>query len=297
MPPRKRTGLGKGLDALIPQSEISHTLHSVEVTDNVGKQVWDISVNAIRPNPRQPRTSFDADDLEELAASIQEHGIIQPLILTQAGTADTYTLIAGERRLMAAKQIGLETVPAILRTSSEQERLELALIENVQRSDLNPLETAAAFHQLSEEFNLSHGEIAKRVGKSRAAVTNTLRLLNLPPAVQEALQTNKISEGHARALLALPNAQAQSAALQTILDKGFNVRQTEELVHKFKGEKPSQKPKPESIPEIKALEERLRSSLGTKVSLKHGRKGGTITIHYYSNEELDGLLHRFLDEN
>ena len=297
MPPRKRTGLGKGLDALIPPSEISSAPNSAEITENVGKQVREIAVSTISPNPHQPRTRFDADDLAELAASIQEHGIIQPLIVTQAGSPGTYILIAGERRLMAAKQISMETVPAILRTSSEQERLEIALIENVQRSNLSPLETAAAFHQLSEEFNISHSEIAKRVGKSRVTVTNTLRLLNLPPVVQEALQSNKISEGHARALLALPNAQAQSAALQTILDKGLNVRQTEELVHKFRGEKPAQKPKPESVPEIKALEERLRSSLGTKVNLKHGRKGGTITIHYYSDEELDGLLHRFLDEN
>ena len=297
MPPRKRTGLGKGLDALIPPSDKLPAPDSAEVTENVGKQIREIGVSVISPNPNQPRKSFDEDSLAELAASIQEHGIIQPLILTRAGTPGTYTLIAGERRLMAAKHVGLETVPAILRTTNEQERLELALIENVQRSDLSPLETAMAYHQLSEEFNLSHGEIAKRVGKSRVAVTNRLRLLNLPPAVQEALQSNKISEGHARALLALPNAQAQSAALQTILEKDLNVRQTEALVYKFRGEKPAQKPKPESIPEIKALEERLRSSLGTKVNLKHGRKGGTITILYYSDEELDGLLNRFLDEN
>jgi ParB family chromosome partitioning protein len=297
MPPRKRTGLGKGLDALIPPTKISPTSDANDVNANEDNQVREIAVTAIGPNPHQPRSRFDADDLADLAASIQEHGIIQPLILTRASTPGSYTLIAGERRLMAAKQVGMETVPAILRTSNEQERLEIALIENVQRSDLSPLETAAAFHQLSEEFNLSHSEIAKRVGKSRVAITNTLRLLNLPPRVQQALQLKKVSEGHARALLALPNAQAQSAALQTILDKGLNVRQTEELVNKFRGEKPIRKPKPESVPEIKALEERLRSSLGTKVNLKHGRKGGTITIHYYSDEELDGLLNRFLDEN
>jgi ParB family chromosome partitioning protein len=297
MPPPKRTGLGKGLDALIPPTEKSPDQLAAHVSDHEGEKVREIAVSAISPNPHQPRTNFDANDLAELATSIQEHGIIQPLILTQSRKPGFYILIAGERRLMAAKQVGMETVPAILRTSSEQERLEIALIENVQRSDLSPLETAAAFHQLSEEFNLSHGEIAKRVGKSRVAVTNTLRLLNLPPVVLEALQSKKISEGHARALLALPNSQAQSAALQTILDKGLNVRQTEELVHKFRGEKPTHKPKPEPIPEIKALEERLRSSLGTKVNLKHGRKGGTITIHYYSDEELDGLLHRFLNDN
>lgn len=293
MPPRKRPGLGKGLDALIPPTNVPIPKISADPPDGVNQ----IPVNAIAPNPRQPRSIFDAEELSELAASIQEHGVIQPLIITPGETPGQFILIAGERRLMAAKKAGLNTVPAILRDSSEQDRLELALIENVQRADLSPLETAEAFRQLADEFNLSHGEIAKRVGKSRVSVTNTLRLLNLPPSVLEALSAEKISEGHARALLALPNAKAQAAALQTVLDKGLNVRQTEELVRKLSGEKPAQKPKPETLPEIAALEERLRSSLGTKVNLKHGKKGGTITIHYYSNEELDGLLQRFSDEN
>jgi len=297
MPPQKRTGLGKGLDALIPPSEKSTTQFSADIPEGTREEVREIAISAISPNPRQPRTNFDEDDLDELAASIQEHGIIQPLILSKAEKPGFFILIAGERRLMAAKRIGLDTVPAILRSSNEQEKLELALIENVQRTNLSPLDTAEAFRQLSEEFNLSHSEIAKRVGKSRVSVTNTLRLLNLPASVSDALRANSISEGHARALLALPNAQAQSAALQTIIDKGLNVRQTEELVQKFRGEKPSPKPKPEPIPEIIAIEERLRSSLGTKVNLKHGRNGGTITIHYYSNEELDELLHRFFEES
>jgi ParB family chromosome partitioning protein len=292
MPPRKRPGLGKGLDALIPQIETPVPQVSTDAPNGINE----IPVNAISPNPRQPRSIFDAEELSELAASIQEHGVIQPLIITQGETPNQFVLIAGERRLMAAKKAGLDTVPAILRDSTEQNRLELALIENVQRADLSALETADAYRQLADEFNLSHGEIAKRVGKSRVSVTNTLRLLNLPPSVLEALSAGKISEGHARALLALPNAKAQAAALQTVLDKSLNVRQTEELVRKLSGEKPIQKPKPEPLPEIAALEERLRSSLGTKVNLKHGKKGGTITIHYYSNEELDGLLQRFLDE-
>ena len=292
MPPRKRPGLGKGLDALIPQTETPLPPIAADAPNSVNE----IPVNAIAPNPRQPRSIFDAEELTELAASIQEHGIIQPLIITHGENPNRFILIAGERRLMAAKKAGLVTVPAILRDSTEQDRLELALIENVQRADLSALETAEAYRQLTDEFNLSHGEIAKRVGKSRVSVTNTLRLLNLPPSVLEALSAGKISEGHARALLALPNAQAQAAALQTVLDKGLNVRQTEELVRKLSGEKPAQKPKPKPVPEIAALEERLRSSLGTKVNLKHGKKGGTITIHYYSNEELDSLLQRFLDE-
>ncbi len=297
MPPRKRTGLGKGLDALIPQTQPTSPQISTGAPEGVPGGVREIPVDAITPNPRQPRTNFDTEELSELAASIQEHGVIQPLIVTPGDETDQFILIAGERRLMASKQVGLETVPAILRDSTEQDRLELALIENVQRSDLSPLETAEAYRQLADEFKLSHGEIAKQVGKSRVSVTNTLRLLNLPPSVLEALSTGKISEGHARALLALSSTQAQVATLQTVLEKGLNVRQTEELVRKLGGEKPVQKPKPEPIPEIAALEERLRSSLGTKVNLKHGQKGGTITIHYYSNEELDGLLQRFLEDD
>jgi ParB family chromosome partitioning protein len=296
MPPRKRTGLGKGLDALIPKAETPAANQSTDSPDGKSESLLNLSIHSISPNPRQPRTNIDSQELSELAASIQEHGIIQPLIVTHTEKPGQYLLIAGERRLLAAKQTGLETVPAVLRDSSEQERLELALIENVQRSNLSPLETAEAYRQLSDEFSLSHDEIAKRVGKSRVAITNTLRILNLPPSVLDALREKEISEGHARALLALPNAQAQAAALRTILDKKLNVRQTEELVRKLLGEKPVKKPKSDTAPEIKAIEERLRSSLGTKVNLKHGRKGGTITIHYYSNEELEDLIERFSEE-
>ncbi len=276
MSPRKRSGLGKGLEALIPPA----VTPPIQTSANSTTGVLEIPVNTIIPNPRQPRSNFDSEELSELAASIQEHGVIQPLILTRGEKSNQYMLIAGERRLMAAKLAGLKTVPVILRESSEQDRLELSLVENVQRADLSPLETAEAYRQLSDEFGLSHGEVAKRVGKSRVSVTNTLRLLNLPPSVLQALPAGKPREGHARALLALPSAQAQAAALQTILDKGLNVRQTEALVRKLSGEKPTQKPKPEPTPEIKALEERLRTSVVTKVNLKHGKKGGTITIHY-----------------
>jgi ParB family chromosome partitioning protein len=285
---RKRPGLGKGLDALIPMGDFQ--------TETLPGGVEEIPINEIKPNPRQPRSNFDAEELTELSASIQEHGIIQPLIVTKE-SGQGYTLIAGERRLMAAKQIGLGTVPAIVREASEQDRLELALIENVQRADLNPLETAEAYRQLTEDFGLSHGEIANQVGKSRVSITNTLRLLNLPPSVQQALLDNTISEGHARALLALPNPQSQAAALQTVIQKNLNVRQTEELVRKLGGEKPSKKPKPLPLPEIQALEERLQTKLGTKVNLRHGNKVGTITIHFYSNEELDSLVDLFFSDD
>jgi ParB family chromosome partitioning protein len=198
---------------------------------------------------------------------------------------------------LAARQAGLETVPAVLRDASQQQLVELALVENVQRADLGPLEAAEAYRQLEEDFNLSHDEIATRVGKSRVTVTNTLRLLRLPPEVQRVLAEGQISEGHARALLGLSTIQAQMAALQSILKHDLNVRQTEQLVRKLSGQKPSRVLQPSQSPEIVALEERLRSYLGTKVSLNRRRKGGTLVIHYYSEEELNALIERILGGN
>ena len=277
----RKTGLGRGLDALIPGSEPSFA-----------SGVETVPIDQVIPNPRQPRTNFDPEGLHDLTESIREYGVIQPIILTRGDGQDTYILIAGERRLMAARQAGLNRIPAIVRDASELQRLELALIENVQRSDLGPLETADAYRQLVDDFGLSHEEVAGHVGKSRTAVTNTLRLLKLSPAVKEALAAGAISEGHARNLLALSSPQAQSAALKTIIDRGLNVRQTEELVRRLSGEKPVPKPKPEPPPEIKDLQSRLESSLGTRVRLNRGKKGGTLVIHFYSDEELDVLVDR-----
>jgi len=276
----KRTGLGKGLDALLPAVE--------EQLPQGGIQ--QISIDKILPNPRQPRGNFDEQELEELAVSIREHGVIQPLIITAGDSPDTFILIAGERRLMAAKSIEMGAVPAIIREASDQDLVELALIENVQRADLGPLETAEAYRQLSEEFGLSHEDIATRVGKSRTAVTNTLRLFNLADEVKQALVSGEISEGHARALLSLQSNKAQVAVLGSILKQDLNVRQTEELVRKLGGEKPKVVPQPTPDPAVKALEEQLRQRLGTKVSLNQKSKGGTLTIHYYSAEELDALI-------
>jgi ParB family transcriptional regulator, chromosome partitioning protein len=283
----RKTGLGRGLDSLIPTQEISQTAQGIQ----------HVPIGDISPNPRQPRSYFDDLELEELAASIREHGIIQPLVLFEAEENGKYCLIAGERRWLAARKAGLDSVPALIRQASQQELLEIALVENVQRADLSPLEAAEAYRQLSEEFQISHEQIAIRVGKSRTSVTNTLRLLKLPQSVQRALAARKISEGHARALLALTNAQAQTAALESILRHDLNVRQTEELVRKLSGEKPASHPKPAPPPELVALEERLRSQLGTRVSLNHGRKGGTLVIHYYSDEELDNIVLRILGED
>ena len=249
----------------------------------------------INPSPRQPRVNMTDENLEELAASIREHGILQPLIVTHDQITGMYTLIAGERRLRAARIAGLDKVPIIIRTVNDQERLELALIENIQRADLSPLETAEAYHHLDTEFNLSQDEIAVRVGKSRVAVTNTLRLLKLPFKVIDALSSGKISEGHARALLGLSTEQSQLSALYAILTKELNVRQAEELVRKLNGEKPPAIP-PTPVDSIaKDMEDRLQEKLGTRVHLKHGKNGGTITIHYYSDEELNALLKVLLD--
>lgn len=281
----RKTGLGRGFDALIPGGDRP-----------ASSGVDTIPIDRISPNPRQPRTRFDKDELGELAASIRKHGIIQPLILTRASQANEYILVAGERRLLAARLAGLTHVPALVREANEQQRLELALIENVQRSDLSPLEAADAYRQLVEEFGLSHEEVADRLGKSRVVITNRIRLLNLSPAVKEALSNDEISEGHARALLALTTPQAQSAALQTVVDKGLNVRQTEELVRRLSGEKIQPPPKPEPLPEIRAIEDRLRSQLGTKVDLNRRKKGGTLVIHFYSEEELDALVGKLVGD-
>jgi ParB family chromosome partitioning protein len=289
----KRPGLGKGLDALIP----SHP--EDEILSEFGG-VLEVPVNLISANPHQPRRGFDEEKLRELAASIQEHGIIQPLVLSTQGTGQDqkYALIAGERRLRAAILAGLETVPAILREANSQNYLLVALIENVQRADLNPLETASAYQSLAVEFGLSHEEIGKRVGKSRTSVTNILRLLDLPDVVQQAVRKNQISMGHARALLALSTIKAQSAALQTILTQELNVRQTESLVTRLQGKKKTEPPSKDTrSPELKALEDDLRSALGTKVRLTRSRKGsGTITVHYYSDEEFDTLMDHFLNK-
>ncbi len=286
---RKRSGLGKGLDALIPQG--FETPKEFLETGFIN-----IAVDQIDPNPRQPRLNFDPKAMSELAESISEHGIIQPLIVSHNPHTGEYTVIAGERRLLAAKEAGLEKVPVIIRGISDQGMVEIALIENIQRADLGPLEKAEAYRQLSEDFGLSHEAIAQRVGKNRATVTNTLRLLNLPPVVKEAISAGVISEGHARALLSLPTSQSQTAALQTIVRKQLSVRQTESLVRKLSGDKPVPKPKPEVPPEIKEIEERLRTRLGTRVTVKPGVVGGSIYIRYYSNEELNSLLEIFLSE-
>jgi ParB family chromosome partitioning protein len=289
----KKTGLGRGLDALISSGDF--TPESLQATRTSGYET--IPTTDISRNPRQPRSQIDQEELEELAASIRANGILQPLIVTPAGEPGKYSLIAGERRLLAASLAGLDSVPVIIREASEQQRLELALIENVQRTDLTPLEAAEAYRQLADDFNLSHEQIALQLGKSRVSITNTMRLLKLPVDVRQSLAKGEISEGHARVLLSLLTPQAQSVALQTILSHELNVRKTEDLIHKLLGQRPRMEEKPTPKPDVTFLEEKLRERLGTRVNLHPRKKGGTLVIHYYSDEELDALILRILGQN
>jgi len=286
-----KRGLGRGLDALIPT-------HDSDDADRSG--VKELLISHILRNPRQPRTFMDPQELNDLAASIREHGVIQPIVVSKNNgnkSAGQYLLIAGERRLEASKIAGLATIPAIVRgPTSDQQLLELALIENIQRSDLSPLEAAQAYKHLADDFNLSHDDIARRVGKQRVTVTNTIRLLKLPPKVKEALAQGLIVEGHARALLSLPNVQAQLGALNHLIGNQLNVRQAEEYVRKLMGHRPAKPSKARKSAEVDALETRWRESLGTHVNINRGRKGGTIVIRYYSDEDLNSISERLLDE-
>ncbi len=284
----KRRGLGRGLEALIPTEE----------AEGVSLGMQEVPVEQIVPNPHQPRMPFRDQDLVELAASIQEHGIIQPLVVTRRPEGG-YQLIAGERRWRSSRLAGLERVPVIVKDVAPQQMLELALVENVQRADLNALEEALAYQQLVDEFGLSQAEVARRVGKSRVAITNTLRLLQAAPEVREALLAGEITEGHARALLGLDSADEQVAALEVVCAEALNVRQTEALVQRVRAGEPVSQPKkapPKPPPEVKALERRFQEALGTRVQLKTGRKGGRVVIYYYSDEEFQALYQHLTGE-
>ena len=288
----KKIGLGRGLGALLPGSEAAPTGGLSEVP-----------VRAIAPNPHQPRTQFDPTALQELADSIREHGLIQPLIVVRDSApsgADQYTLIAGERRWRAAQLAGLEAVPVVVKDAAPQQMLEMALVENVQRADLNALEEALAYKHLSEEFGLTQEQIAQRVGKSRVAVANTLRLLKLPEPIKARLADGLISEGHARVLLMISDPAAQQHLLSQIVKHGLNVRQTEEQVRRLLDDHPTAR-KAAAAPQrssgsadTRALEERMRRALGTKVTLTRSKKGGTLVIHFYSEEELDAIYRRII---
>lgn len=277
----KKRGLGRGLGSLIPGSD------QEEPTGEGG--LLTVPVVSISPNPRQPRTQMDEAKLAELADSIQEHGLIQPLIVRRESD-NSYILIAGERRWRAAQLAGLPTVPVVVKEASPQAMLELALIENIQRADLNPIEEALAYQQLIDDFGLTQEAVAKRVGKSRPTVANIVRLLNLPPNVQEAVNNELISGAHARALLPLPTPERQTAVMNQIISQDLSVRQVEAIVNKLKSEK---KPPPKQTfhlsPEMAALESEFRHRLGTQVRIQPGESGGRVVIHYYSDEELQAI--------
>jgi ParB family transcriptional regulator, chromosome partitioning protein len=278
----KPQGLGRGLAALIPQRSPSAT-GSIE-----------IPLERITENPRQPRLRMYDEALAGLADSIGQHGVIQPILVTE--TIDGYQLVAGERRVRAARIAGLERIPAIVRQLADRQQLELALVENLQREDLDPIEAATAYRQLIEEFSFTQEELAIRVGKARSTVANTLRLLELHPSVQDAIADGRITEGHARAIGGLGH-EVQARLLETVVDEGLSVRQTEELVRRVKEPRvASEAPAlgAEADPEVERVEEDLRQSLGTKVRLTRTRRGGRIVIEYFGDDELARIYQRLV---
>ena len=275
----RRTGLGRGLDALIPSIQPS---------------LEEVDVDLIAPNPQQPRSVFDAEALSELAASIREHGVIQPLIVSRPQTpgAPPYQLITGERRLLASRQAGLSKVPVLVKEANPQALLELALVENLQRQDLGALEEAAAFRRLRDEFSLTQEQIADRVGRSRSSVANSLRLMMLSEEIQASLARGEISAGHARALLGIENADERRVTWRRIVEGRLTVRDVESLARGGGRLRSRRLAVPRRSADLEALEEQLRASLGTKVDLTPLRHGGRVVIHYYSDEELEGIIER-----
>lgn len=270
----KTFGLGRGLDALIPRP--------IPASDTP-----EIAIDRITRNPHQPRNRFDDDETAELAASIALHGVIQPIVVRAAADGG-YELIAGERRLRAARIAGLSHIPAVVRETAVGESLELALVENVQRADLNAIEEATAYRELIDRFGLSHEGVAHKVGKSRVAVSNALRLLDLAPETREAIADGRISEGHGRALAALTVAELQRAALQVVIDRHLSVRQTEELVRRKRDSGSARHARPISG-DLADLEAQLRGLLATRVGIVRTRRGGRLVIDFYSDEELDRI--------
>lgn len=286
----KKSGLGpkgKGLEALFESSKKEVNKKSTQHTDGT---VVLLDINKIEPNRNQPRKQFQEESLEELAESIKNYGVIQPVVVKQ--NDDYYELIAGERRWRASKIAGLKEIPAIVKKYDDDKLFEIALAENLQREDLNPMEEAAGYSKLSTDFNLSQDEIAKRVGKSRSAVANAMRLLNLDSRVQELVKNGKLSSGHARSILPIENGDEQFELAEKIIDEELSVRETESLVKRLLEKKPeaAEKKSKFNTEGYNKLEENLRDILGTKVKLKSGKNKGAIEIEYYSDEDLDRIM-------
>jgi len=292
-----KRGLGKGLSALLPDESEENSANqadkqaSEEKDEGIKERTGEIFVapEKLKANPNQPRKVFNEEELAELADSIRQQGIIQPIIAEDAGDG-TYTIIAGERRARAARLAGLEQVPVVLRKYSDEKRMVVSLIENIQRANLNPIEEAQAYKQLAELENLSQEDVAARVGKNRATVANALRLLKLPAEMQESLKKNELSPGHARAVLSVSDAKAQVALYQEILKKGLSVREAEKRAVALGQEsKKPQKAEKGRAPELAAMEEKFMLRMGTKVVIKGDLNKGAIEIDYYSMEDLDRL--------
>jgi ParB family chromosome partitioning protein len=286
----KTGGLGRGLASLIPSGTAAMAAPA------------EIPLDRIRANPYQPRKSVEDAALRDLAASIVEHGVLQPILVTE--TLDGYELIAGERRLRAARMAGLTKIPAVVRQLAGHEQLEVALVENIQRADLNPLEEAEAYRQLTDTFGMSQDDVARRVGRARSTIANTMRLLELAPAVQAAVRDGSITEGHARAIASIDGAPRQEALLAAVTRRGLSVRQTEDLARRLKTATPETDPAtasaaevsadPQPDPETERIESELRAALGTKVSVTRSRKGGRIVIEYYDEADLARLYEKLL---
>jgi len=286
----KNTGLGKGLRALFPDEAVVTSQEDEILEVDLEKLVFYVKTNNVRPNPKQPRKTFDRNKLEELGASIKEHGIVQPLVVKPETKG--YTIIAGERRWRAANMIGLKEIPVIVKDLPPEEVLEIAIIENVQRENLNSIEEAMAFEALMENFNLTQGEIGIRIGKSRTAIANTLRLLKLPITIQDQLAQGQITSGHARAILILEDPEKMEAFANEIIEKGMSVREAENRIKKMQTEglaKPLQKKKDDKGYIIE-IQDALEKKFATKVHLSSRGKKGKIEFVYSSLEELDRLL-------
>jgi ParB family chromosome partitioning protein len=279
--------LGRGLNALIstPDSNL------VEGDDS---QIKKINLDSIEPNPYQPRKTFNQEELEELTHSIKEHGLIQPIIVRKAKSGSGYQIVAGERRYRASKNLNLKEIDAIITDIDEQQMMEIALIENLQRKDLNPIEEAEAYQQLIDTFNLVQAELAKRVGKSRSSIANSLRLLKLPDKIKEYVSRGTLAMGHARTLLAIEDIDLQKEVANQIIEKELSVRETERLIKGLKNKTSESKSKKKAVtkkdPNVTIVEEKLRGILGTKVAIQSGKKKGKIVIEYYSNDDLSRII-------
>ena len=273
--------LGRGLGSLFDEPVIAENTDTVET----------LRITLVEPNKNQPRHSFDNDKIEELAESIKEHGVIQPIIVVR--NDDRYKIVAGERRWRAAKKAGLKEIPAVIRNYSEFEIAQIALIENLQRENLNPIEDALGYQTLMNKFSMTQEDVSDKIGKSRSAIANAVRLLSLDEPIRQKLISGEISSGHARALLSIESPKVRLVLLESIIEKGLNVRQTEALAKQLQKAKPK-KNKPVIDEQVKAqlaiLEDRLSTKLGTKVTLHHDNKKGKIEIEYYGNRDLDRII-------